>query len=84
LVGSRERFGLANGQTCPSLRSRDKSSQHIDGGADLYRPKGPAGKERYSLVTPNGSGCFAILRLYRPTETAIGKSRNWATSRVNR
>jgi hypothetical protein len=67
--------GLANGQTFPSLGSRDKPAQNTDGSTDLYlAPKAPKGKEGNWLATVPGKGYFAILRLYGPTEAAIDKS----------
>jgi len=67
--------GLANGQSFPSLGSRDKPVRNADGSTDLYLgPKAPAGKEGNWLATVPGKGYFAILRLYGPTETAIDKS----------
>jgi hypothetical protein len=67
--------GYANGQPFPSLGSRDKPEQNIDGSTDLYLgPAVPAGKERNWLKTIPGKGFFAILRLYSPTEAAIDKS----------
>jgi hypothetical protein len=67
--------GLANGQPFPSLGSRDKPAQEVDGSTQLYLgPTAPAGRERNWLATPPGKGYFAILRLYSPTEAAIDKS----------
>jgi hypothetical protein len=67
--------GLDNGQTFPSLGSRDKPVQNADGSTDLYLgPKAPSGKAGNWLATVPGKGYFAILRLYGPTETAINKS----------
>jgi hypothetical protein len=66
--------GLANGQSFPSLGSRDKPAQNADGSTDLYLgPKAPAGKKANWLATVPGRGYFAILRLYGPTEAAINK-----------
>jgi hypothetical protein len=68
-------FGLANGQPFPSLASRDKPVQNQDGSTDLYLgPKAPAGKEGNWLAAVPDKGCFAILRLYSPTEAAINKT----------
>jgi hypothetical protein len=67
--------GLANGQPFPSLGSRDKPVQNADGSTTLYfGPKAPKGKESNWQATVPGKGYFAILRLYGPTEAAIGKS----------
>jgi len=67
--------GLANGQPFPSMGSRDKPVQNVDGSTDLYLgPKAPAGKQANWLATVPGKGYFAILRLYGPTEAAINKS----------
>jgi hypothetical protein len=67
--------GLANGQPFPSLGSRDKPTQAVDGATILFLgPTAPVGKERNWLATPPGKGYFAILRLYSPTEAAIDKS----------
>ena len=66
--------GLANGQPFPSLGSRDKPAQNVDGSADLHLgPKPPEGNGNW-LATVPGKGYFAILRLYGPTESAINKS----------
>jgi hypothetical protein len=67
--------GLANGQPFPSLGSRDNPVQNADGSTDLYLgPKAPEGKERNWLATVAGRGYFAMLRLYGPTEPALGKT----------
>jgi hypothetical protein len=67
--------GLANGQAFPSLGSRDKPQQNVDGSTDLYLgPKAPEGKASNWLATVPGKGYFAIIRLYGPTEAAIQKS----------
>src|SRR6185312_2828162 len=67
--------GLANGQPFPSLGSRDKPAQNVDGSTDLYLgPKAPEGKAGSWLATVPGKGYFAILRLYGPTEAAIDNS----------
>ena len=67
--------GLANGQPFPSLGSRDKPQQNVDGSTDLYLgPKAPEGKTSNWLATVPGKGYFAIIRLYGPTEAAIQKS----------
>jgi hypothetical protein len=67
--------GLANGQSFPSLGSRDKPTENADGSTDLYLgPKAPIGKEANWLATVPGKGYFVILRLYGPTEPAIDKS----------
>ncbi len=67
--------GLANGQPFPSLGSRDKPLQRVDGSTELFLgPKAPHGKEANWLATVSGKGYFAILRLYGPTEPAIDKS----------
>jgi hypothetical protein len=67
--------GLANGQSFPSLGSRDKPAQNEDGSTSLYLgAKAPVGKEGNWLATVPGKGYFAILRLYSPTEAAINKT----------
>jgi hypothetical protein len=67
--------GLANGQPFPSLGSRDAPVQNDDGSTSLYfGPKAPPDRERNWLATPAGRGYFAVLRLYGPTEAAIGKT----------
>ena len=67
--------GLANGESFPSLGSRDKPAQNTDGSADLYLgPKAPEGKTGSWLATVPGKGYFAILRLYGPTVAAFDKS----------
>ena len=67
--------GLANGQPFPSLGSRDKPAQNIDGSTDIYvGPKAPAGKASNWLTSVPGRGFFAILRLYGPTEAALNKT----------
>jgi hypothetical protein len=67
--------GLANGQPFPSLGSRDKPAQNVDGSTDLYLgPKAPEGKQANWLATAPGRGFFAIVRLYGPTEAAIEKT----------
>jgi hypothetical protein len=67
--------GLANGQSFPSLGSRDKPAQNADGSTDLYLgPKAPRGKESNWLATVPGRGYFSIIRLYEPTEPALNKS----------
>ena len=67
--------GLANGQPFPSLGSRDKPTQNLDGSTDIYfGQKAPAGKEANWIATPAGKGYFVIFRLYGPTEAAIDKS----------
>ena len=67
--------GLANGQPFPSLGSRDKPAQNVDGSTDIYLgPKAPEGKASNWLTTVPGRGFFVILRLYGPTEAAINKS----------
>ena len=67
--------GLANGQLFPSLGSRDKPVQNVDGSTELYfGPKAPEGKTANWLSTVPGKGYFAILRLYGPTEAAIQRS----------
>jgi hypothetical protein len=67
--------GLANGQPFPSLGSRDKPAQNVDGSTDLYLgPQPPDGRASNWLATVPGKGFFAILRLYSPTEAAINKS----------
>jgi hypothetical protein len=73
--------GLANGQSFPSLGSRDKPEQNPDGSTDIYLgPKAPTGKEANRNATVPGKGYFVILRLYGPTEAAIDKS--WKPSEV--
>jgi Protein of unknown function (DUF1214) len=73
--------GLANGQPFPSLGSRDKPSQNADGSTDLYLGRmAPNGKAGNWLATVPGKGFFAILRLYGPTEAAIKRIWNRATS----
>jgi hypothetical protein len=68
--------GLANGQSFPSLGSRDNPVQNADGGTDLYLgPKAPEGKEKNWLATVSGRGYFILLRLYGPTEPAL--TRSW-------
>jgi hypothetical protein len=67
--------GLDNGQPFPSLGSRDRPAQEVDGSTVLYLgPQAPAGKQSNWLRTPPGRGYFAILRLYGPTEAAFDKS----------
>jgi len=67
--------GLANGQSFPSLGSRDKPVQNTDGSTDLYfGSKSPTGKEKNWLATVPGKGYFAVLRLYGPTEPALTKT----------
>jgi hypothetical protein len=67
--------GLANGQPFPSLGSRDKPAQNVDGSTDLYLGrKAPTGKEGNWLATVPGRGYFAIIRLYGPAEAALNKS----------
>jgi hypothetical protein len=67
--------GLANGQPFPSLGSRDKPAQNADGSTDLYfGPQAPEGKRSNWLATVPSKGYFAVLRLYGPTEAAIGKT----------
>ena len=67
--------GLANGQAFPSLGSRDKPESGADGATTLHLgPKPPRGKEANWLATVPGKGYFAIIRLYGPTEAAIGKT----------
>jgi len=47
--------------------------QNADGSTDLYYgPKASKGKERNWQATVPGKGYFAILRLYGPTEAAVG------------
>jgi hypothetical protein len=67
--------GLANGQPFPSLGSRDKPAQNVDGSTDLYLgSKTPKGKEGNWLATVPDRGYFTIIRLYGPTEAALNKS----------
>ena len=67
--------GLENGQSFPSLGSRNKPIQNSDGSTDLYfGPTAPIGKQANWLATPEGKGYFAVLRLYGPTETYLNKS----------
>jgi hypothetical protein len=66
--------GLANGQPFPSLGSRDKPVQNVDGSIDVYfGPKAHSDKAANWLATVPGRGFFSILRLYGPTEAAINK-----------
>ena len=66
--------GLANGQSFPSIGSRDKPAQNADGSTDLYfGPESPEGKGSHRSATVPGKGYFAVLRLYGPTEAAIEK-----------
>jgi len=61
--------GLANGQPFPSLGSRDKPAQNVDGSTDLYLgPKAPDGKAGNWLATCAGQRLLrdsAALRSYR-------------------
>ena len=67
--------GLANGQSFPSLGSRDKPAQNGDGSTDVYlAPQAATGKEGNWLKTVPGKGYFVILRLYGPTEAAINRA----------
>ena len=67
--------GLDNGQSFPSLGSRDKPVANADGSIDLYfGAKAPTGKEKNWLVTVPGRGFFAIIRLYSPTEASFDGS----------
>jgi len=57
--------GLANGQSFPSLGSRDKPTQNADGSTDIhFAPTVPGGSQGNWLATVPGKGYFAILRLY--------------------
>ena len=67
--------GLANGQPFPSLGSRDRPAAGPDGATILtLGPKPPAGGTANWLKTVPGKAYFVILRLYGPTEAAIGRS----------
>jgi hypothetical protein len=67
----------------PSLGSRDKPKQNVDGTTDLYiGPKAPEGKEANWLPTAPGRGFFAILRLYGPGKTAI--DYNWKPGEIEK
>lgn len=67
--------GLANGQSFPSLGSRDKPAQNPDGSTDIYLgQKAPAGKESNWMATPTGKGYFVVFRLYGPTEAALNQT----------
>ena len=67
--------GLENGQPFPSLSSRDKPAQNLDGTTELwFGPTAPAGREANWLRTVPGKGYFIVLRLYGPTEASFDKS----------
>jgi hypothetical protein len=75
--------GLANGQSFPSLGSRDKPAQNADGSTGIYLgQKAPPGKEANWLATPAGRGYFVIFRLYGPSKVAI--LRQWVPGDVER
>jgi hypothetical protein len=75
--------GLANGQAFPSLGSRDYPKQNADGSTDIYlSPKPTEGARANWLATVPGSGYFAILRLYSPTDAALDKS--WKPSDIEK
>ena len=62
--------GLANGQTYPSIGSRDLPEQNPDGSTTLYfGPSAPEGKEGNWLRTVPGKGWFCLLRLYGPEQS---------------
>ncbi|MGA3212652.1 MAG: DUF1254 domain-containing protein [Terriglobales bacterium] len=68
--------GLANGQTFPSLGSRDKPVPNADGSTYVYLgPRAPKGEQANWLGTLPGQAYFAILRNYGPTGAAIDGSR---------
>lgn len=61
--------GLVNGQTYPSIGSRDLPKQNPDGSTTLYfGPEAPEGKEENWLKIVPGKGWFCLLRLYGPEE----------------
>lgn len=75
--------GLDNGQPFPSLGKLNKPAMNEDGSTDLYlAPQSPAGKEGNWLKTVPGSGYFAIIRLYAPTEPALNMS--WKPGDIER
>jgi hypothetical protein len=66
--------GLDNGQSFPSLGSRDKPEQGQDGSTILYlEPKAPEGRASNWLWTVPGKFYSVILRLYGPLEGAIDR-----------
>ncbi len=67
--------GLENGQSFPSLGSRNKPKQNPDGSTDIYfGTNAPKGKQSNWMATPKDKGYFAILRLYGPTQNYLDKS----------
>lgn len=62
------------GQRAPARGSKARRWAAV-GSTDLcLGPKAPEGKQGNWLATVPGTGYFAILRLYAPTEAAIDKS----------
>ena len=62
--------GLANGQPFPSLGSKDKPTQNVDGSTDLYLgPKAPTGKEGNWLATGTWQRVFRHPPALRPDRT---------------
>jgi hypothetical protein len=67
--------GLENGQSFPSLGSRNQLAENSDGSFDHYLgPAAPLGKERNWLRTVPGKGYFVALRLYGPTEPFLNQT----------
>ncbi len=66
--------GLDNGQSFPSLGSRDNPQKNDDGSITLYfGPKSPKGKEKNWIKTVPGKGWFVLLRLYGPEKPFFEK-----------
>ena len=67
--------GLANGQSFPSLGSRDKPAQNADGSTDLYLgPKAPRANKATGSPPCPARGISPYSGSYGPTEAAINKS----------
>ena len=67
--------GLQNGQPFPSLGSRDKPVQNVDGSTDLYLgPKAPDGKDSNWVPTSAGNGFEVLFRLYGPDKAFAEKT----------